>query len=190
MPEPLTYGGPDTADILSRLVDATPVADIVVLHPEAPRPPASIVVGRESRRPRPRWLVPGLIAVLAGVTVAAGVRVDMGARHDLQKARDQVAIVRSDLRTANGVVSATTAERDRLKAALDARTAELDGAKGSLESARSQLNLQAGQLDTIRTCLHGITDAMVIAAQGDEGRAMARLDAVQGACDKSDEILR
>ncbi|HET7489955.1 MAG TPA: hypothetical protein VFJ85_18660 [Acidimicrobiales bacterium] len=189
----------DTADILSRLVGgeapaAEPTADIVVLHPELAsspaRPPAaSVVAGRRARRQRPRWLVAGVAVLLIAVAGGIGVRIDMGARDDLQRAKEQVADMKVDVRATKAELAAITADRDAFKAQLDARTAELDGAKGTLKDAQSRLNLQSDQLDTVRACIHGIEDAIVYAAQGQDGRAEARLNAVQGACNRSDDIL-
>ncbi|MER3452181.1 MAG: hypothetical protein C4344_00285, partial [Acidimicrobiia bacterium] len=126
------------------------------------------------------WVRRSLAGLLAVAVLTPLVVDDLRVRGRLASTRDHLASTRLDLtRTRTELHARTreltstrvdlderTRERDELQARLDVTNAELAGVRNSLGEAQSRINLQAGQIATLRSCLNGVTQALLYVADG------------------------
>jgi hypothetical protein len=163
-------------------------------------------VDAPTRTPDGRWRRRGLIGAAILVALAlltVGVMRDVGtrdrlgktrqaleaARVDLKSTKASLTTTRSELTTRTSELTSRTAERDGLKKELDARIAELAGVRGTLSQSENRVNIQAGQIETLKSCLNGVTNALVYAADSDYVSAVASLESVQVSCDTASKLF-
>lgn len=136
------------------------------------------------------------VAALAAATavvllaLALGIANNVGTRRRLDDTREDLASTDRSLATTRSELAARTAERDDLQNKLSAAEKELGGAKQSLTDTRSKVDAQAGQIEVLKTCLNGVLTSLEVAGTtGDTEEAFRILDSVEGACERSSELL-
>lgn len=156
--------------------------------PAAPQPAYAMV---SSRRDRSAIKVAALAAAAAVVllALALGIANNVGTHRRLDDTRKDLATTDRELATTRGELAARTAERDDLQTKLSAAEKELGGTKQSLTDTRSKVDAQAGQIDALKTCLNGVITSLDVAGTGDTDEAFRILDSVEGACERSSELL-
>jgi septal ring factor EnvC (AmiA/AmiB activator) len=153
-----------------------------------------------------RRLAVGAAVIIIGVLVLN----DIGTHERLFDTRTALAVARDDLRDTRGrltttqrelagtqgrlastesELSARTKERDDLRAQVDTKNSELVGVRGSLTAAEGRVNLQASHIETLKSCLNGVSEALVHAARGDYSAALAALRSVEVSCDRAYELF-
>jgi chromosome segregation ATPase len=180
----------------------------VVPFPNAsdPSPPVLQAVVAPARTTDGRWRRRGLIGgavVMALALITAGVMRDVGTRDRLAKTRHALEATRVDLKSTKALLASAqselsstqsqltsrTGERDQLKKDLDAKIAELSGVRGTLNQSENRVNIQAGQIETLKSCLNGVTNALVYAANSDYVSAVASLESVKVSCDNASKLF-
>jgi|tagenome__1003787_1003787.scaffolds.fasta_scaffold20889641_1 hypothetical protein len=153
-----------------------------------------------TRRRRPRTILAVAAACLIIIGVAAlgtagwmkwnSTQDELAATHDkLDATRAQLAFANDTLDTTRNDLKETTGTLRSTQGELSDARGHLNHTRGSLDHAQDRLDLQAGQIDSLQNCLGGVADALSSSAGGYYSDAIASLDAVQGDCEKSDDIL-
>ena len=129
-------------------------------------------------------------AAVVLLALALGIANNVGTHRRLDDTREDLASTDRSLAATRGELAARTAERDDLQNKLSAAERELGGAKQSLTDTRTKVDAQAGQIEALKTCLNGVLTSLEIAGTtGDTEEAFRILDSVEGACERSSELL-
>lgn len=182
--------GDQSDDITAPLPAATTTIPVGP-PPGVPAEAAAPYVGAPSRD-RSAIKVAALAAAVAVVVLALalGIANNVGTHRRLDDTREDLASTDRDLATTRGELAARTAERDDVQNKLTAAEKELGGTKQSLSDTRTKVDAQAGQIAALKTCLNGVLTSLEVAGTtGDTEEAFRFLDSVEGACERSSELL-
>ena len=159
-----------------------------LLDPEPGRGGAEQLQRRKRRR-RTRWLIAGLaLAVLAatfgylaGNEIQANTQFDQ-THHSLDvtqghidAVQSQLATVRRELAVVNNQVAASSTQ-------LAQDTSQLQGVKKALINTETNVTHQTSTIGDLQMCLGGVEQALNALAVGDQGPAIAALNAVSASC--------
>lgn len=190
LPEPISTEGHDALP---------PLLGETLTEPLRPEPPRA--TAHRWRGLRRGVLVLTALALAAGLTVL-GVN-DLQTHHrlhhtqlDLAATQSSLWLVRNDLSDVRSKlinsqtqlgVTLTSLRASEKKLAADEQ--ELQGLRNSLSDAKGRVTVQSGQIETLKSCLNGVSIALVDAANLDYASALAALDAVQVSCDAAKKIV-
>ncbi len=107
----------------------------------------------------------------------------------LADTRADLGVTRSKLRQLRNDTREQEKQKAVLVADLTAKQAELDALKASLLSTEGRVNVQAGTIATLRSCLDGVTLALVQVANNDLATAQQTLSGVQAPCRQAEALL-
>ena len=153
-------------------------------EPERDRPERS-----RKRRPGMRWVIAGLaLAVLAatfgylaGNEVQANTQFDQ-AHRSLDVTRGHIHSVLSQLTTVKRELAIVNNQVTAASTALAQDTSQLQGVKKALINAQTNVTNQTSTIGDLQTCLGGVEQALNALAVGDQGPAIAALNAVSTSC--------
>jgi hypothetical protein len=112
-----------------------------------------------------------------------------GLRSDLRTTEGDLASNKKQLAVTQGDLKSMTSERDGLKTQLSSANNELTGVKTTLTDAQNKVELQSGQIDTLKSCLNGVTSALIYIAEGYFEVAIGALNAVSVSCESADKLF-
>ena len=119
--------------------------------------------------------------VLALALVGSGIY-GYTTHNTLNSTKSTLARTRTDLIDANSELHLAQAKADDLNG-------QLGDTKDRLSASQHRVDLQADQIQNLRTCLDGITTAIVRAGNGDEAGAFSVLDSVKPACQAAQSAI-
>ena len=147
---------------------------------------------RRRRRRRTRWLIAGLALVVLAVTFGylAGNEIQANTEFDqahrsldvtqghIDAVQSQLTTVRRELAVVNNQVRASSTQ-------LAQDTSQLQGVKKALVNAETNVTHQSSTIGDLHLCLGGVEQALNALAVGDQGPAIAALNAVSASCAKA-----
>jgi septal ring factor EnvC (AmiA/AmiB activator) len=119
-----------------------------------------------------KFAIPCLVLALA--LVASGIY-GFTTHNKLNSTKSTLAKTRTDLIGANSELHLAQGQAADLNS-------QLGDTKDRLSASQHRVDLQADQIQNLRTCLDGITTAIVRAGNGDTAGAFSVLDSVKPAC--------
>ena len=157
-----------------------------------------------------RWAKPAALSLAVILLVSGALFIHLGTRDDLSRTKkelastqtdlsetkasladseDKVADLTKDLAAKQSELTAKLAELESARGTIAAKDQELAGVRGSLSNVERRVELQAGQIETLKSCLNGVTLALIHAANFDYRSAVAALEAVEVSCQRANELV-
>lgn len=164
---------------------------------------APMVAPHDRRRSRGRLLTYVLGTLVLVVLATAAGFWQFETQQKLDAARADLATTRQALQATVATLGETEDQLSSTQLELDDTTADLEatetkmratqrrltGVRGSLDDAENRLDLQANQIETLKSCLNGVSDALIYVAYNNFNAALAALEAVEISCQRANEYF-